>query len=158
VPKPKVFAVVKSLLAMVGIDISALEGKPKDATGMAAKSTSTGDVSGVLQKARENAFSLGSGAVGKPEVRTATATEELNKKVEAMATEFREIKGKVVGIYDGITGFPKAVADAIKGGIPSFLGGTPAAPAADGVDRNWVERRGKSARDDLSSGWDSLFK
>lgn len=106
----QVAAAVKSLFAMAGVnlDFEPPKGTPKDATGMAAKSVGTGDVTNALAQARQNAFALGAGTGPNPAVRTASATEELNKKVEEMKTYIRDIPNQIEQL-------PAKIAQAIRG-------------------------------------------
>lgn len=114
-----IYQTVQSLLAYIGVNLpdfgtgSAPRGTPGNSTGAAVRSTSTQDVSSVLQKAREASFSAGLGAKQDPASRTATGVESLNTKAEQIKDEIT----KMIRDIPGAIG--RAVGDAVNRVIAS---------------------------------------
>ena len=115
---------VKQLLSFIGITIPEFEapkGQVKDPTGLAAKSTSTGDVSAALQKARESAYMF-AGGPNKPQddpaKRTASATEGLKQQVDKLQKDLKVWITETAPVE-----FASALSAVIRGGAQQAAAG-----------------------------------
>lgn len=68
-----------------------------DSTGAAARSTSTGSVEDVLRRARESAFSLGTGAISADD-KTANNTDQINKAIQAQMEKIDAFVSNLPGV------------------------------------------------------------
>lgn len=108
---------IKGILDFLGIKIPQIaipKGKPGESTGAAVRSTSTGDVSDVLRKARESAFSIG-GSKG-PQDRTADNTENIANGVLGLQNYLEQLPQKV---WEKFKDIPDHIAKKLKELLPN---------------------------------------
>lgn len=111
-----VSSIVRWAASLLGFNIPALtapQSNPANNVGAAARSTSTGSVDDVLRKARESAFSLGTGANSAAST-TAANTTAINQAIQQQQAKINEIVAGINNVVNDVKEFPGKVATAIS--------------------------------------------
>lgn len=103
---------VASLFGLTLPTFTAPGSTPANNVGAAARSTSTGSVDDVLRKARESAFSLGTGANSAAST-TATNTTAINQAIQQQQAKIDQIVASINSVVNDVKEFPGKVATAI---------------------------------------------
>ncbi len=128
-----------SLFGITIPDLKAPKGEVANNFGAAAKSTSTGSVEDVLRRARESAFSLGTGS-SKPEDKTAANTDAINKaireqqaKIDALVTAAQGTWEDIKTLPEKVEGYLSAAASIIVQAINKIVPTAPSVPALPAI-------------------------